>query len=172
MNNEGSYEKYLEVLGQRIELENNLKKFIEKCKQGKSVFDQKTIDDTINKGNIRLERLKKEEQELHTAYMQQEIKETKKRNGDIVVSSQFGVHPSNIKVVGGVLSNIASESHLTGEKKTKEELLTEKKDLLAHVRNEVNNNELDLSQASSMVNAINNSYNFYEDNKNNLTPHR
>ena len=59
---------------------------------------------------------------------------------------------------GGVLSENASESHLTGSQKTAEELEFERTQLLARLKEKVMKKEISLAEASKLIHEINIAY--------------
>ncbi|MFV0249652.1 MAG: hypothetical protein ACK5HP_01240 [Bacilli bacterium] len=156
------YQKYLEALNKRADLENKINAIINKWADGETVFDTKTIEDAIEKGYSRLDELRKIEEKLHNDFMNQDAKEEIKKDADISVRHHLGINPSNLEITSGVLSSNAKESHLIGQKKSSEQLANEKVQLLNEINTKVMNKEISLAEASKLTNDVNISYGFYE----------
>ena len=156
------YEKYLEALKERYELENKISAYIEKWKNSETVLSTKLVEEAIDKGYERLEGLKQLEQKLHQEFISMEKSEQEKRSADISLRAKLGEAPSNITIIGGVLSSNANESHLIGEEKTTEQLEQEKNQMLASIKSRVQSGELNFAEASKLVNDVNTSYGFYD----------
>lgn len=156
------YQKYLESLNERADLENKINAMIKKWADGETVFDTKIIEDAVEKGNLRLDELRKTEEKLHNDFINQDEKEETKKHADISVQHHLGINPSDLEITSGVLSSDAKESHLIGQKKSQEQLSNEKVQLLNEIRTKVMNKEISLAEASKLTNDVNISYGFYE----------
>lgn len=155
------YERYLEALKKRYELENKISDYIERWKNGETALSTKLVEETLDKGYERLEELRQLEQRLHQAFISTEKSEKEKETADTLLRAELGQAISNTNIVGGVLSKNASESHLIGEEKTAEQLEQEKNQMLANIKSKVKSGELTLAEASKLVSAANTSYEFY-----------
>jgi len=156
------YKKYVEAMNERVELENRINNHIEKWKNGETTFSTDIVEKIVEKGYERLEDLKKIEEELHQDFVQISSLEEQKKHADIGIRHVFGQTPSNLKIVGGVLSSDATQSHLIAEEKTKEQMDIEKKQMLDTLKLKVRNGEISLAQASEMLKKINLSFDFYD----------
>lgn len=162
MSSKEIYQKYLEALKERFELESKIDVFVQKWADGETTLSTKLIEDAVDKGYARLESLKQTENQLHAEFISQDKKETDKRHADISVQHNLGVLPSQTEISGGVISSKASESHLVGQQKTLEQLEQEKNTLLAQIKNKVMNKEISLADASKLTVDVNTAYGFYE----------
>lgn len=161
INKKELYSKYLNAINERNELQNRIEDLTEQWKNGETALSSQLVQQAIEKGYERLEILKKNEEQLHFAYESTCQKEKNKKYADISIQHFLGVSPTDLKITGGVLSSVASESHLIGETKSAEELSLEKQHLLGKLKKKVLNKEITLEQASKLANDINTSYDFY-----------
>jgi len=155
------YKKYIQAANERYALENKIDDCIEKWKNGETVLSTKSIEQAIEKGYERLEALKKIEESIHQDFVQMSALEEQKQAADIGIRSTLGQAPTNMNIVGGVLSSNASESHLIAEKKTDEQMSLEKQQMLDQLKEKVKNGEITLAQASELLAKINLSFDFY-----------
>ena len=88
--------------------------------------------------------------------------ETIKKSADIGIRNVFGEAPNDMNIVGGVISSNASESHLIAEKKTNEQMDSERQQMLDQLKEKVKSGELSLAQASELSAKINSSFGFYD----------
>lgn len=172
MNSNEIYNNYLKVLQERTKLENKIASFVEKYQSGAKNMSNETFQQTVNKGYERLDILKKREESLHTQYLQQQQKEQDKYSSDIMVGNNLGINPSDTKIIGGVLSSNANESQLIGRHKTKLELENEKKQLLSDIKFRTMNHRISLAEASKLTNAVNTSYDFYDNSSEDISNNR
>ncbi len=161
MDSKEIYKNYLKALGERLELEEKIEKFIERWKNGEINVSTSVIQDATEKNYQRLEDLKKIEKALQESYEKREQMEHDKKSADIGIRQNLGEAPSNIEITGGVLGTDASQSHLIGQTKSVEQLQIEKEQMLNNVKAKVQRGELTLAEASNLVNSINTSYNLY-----------
>ena len=155
------YKKYIEVANEIYALENKINNYIEKWKNGETVLSTKSIEQAIEKGYERLENLKKIEESIHQDFVQMSALEEHKKSADIGIRNVFGEAPTDMNIVGGVISSNASESHLIAEKKTNEQMSLEKQQMLDQLKEKVRNGEITLAQASELSAKINSSFDFY-----------
>lgn len=155
------YKKYAEATNERHALENKINDLIEKWKNGEAPLSTKTVELTIEKGYERLEDLKKIEESINQDFVQMSKLEEQKRMADIGIRNTFGQAPTDTNIVGGVLSSNASESHLIAEKKSDEQMLAEKQQMLNELKEKVKNGEITLAQASELSAKIGTSFDFY-----------
>ena len=87
--------------------------------------------------------------------------EEQKQAADIGIRSTLGQAPTNMSIVDGVISSNASESHLIAEKKSDEQMASEKRQMLSELKEKVRNGEITLAQASELSAKINSSFDFY-----------
>ena len=155
------YKKYIEAANERYALENKINEYIEKWKNGETALSTKSVEQAIEKGYERLEDLKRIEESIHQDLVQMSALEEQKESADIGIRNVFGEAPTDMNIVGGVLSSNASESHLIAEKKTNEQMSLEKQQMLDQLKEKVKSGELSLAQASEMSAKINSSFDFY-----------
>lgn len=155
------YRKYVEATNERHALENKINDYIEKWKNGEIVLSTEKVEQIIEKGYERLEDLKKIEESIHQDFVQMSKLEEQKQSADIGIRNTFGQSPTNMNIVGGVLSSDASESHLIAEKKTDDQMLAERQQMLDELKGKVKNGEITLSQASELSAKIGTSFDFY-----------
>ena len=155
------YKKYIEVANERYSLENKINDYIEKWKNGETVLSTKSVEQAIEKGYERLEDLKKIEESIHQDFVQMSALEEQKQAADIGIRSTLGQAPTNMSIVDGVISSNASESHLIAEKKSDEQMASEKRQMLSELKEKVRNGEITLAQASELSAKINSSFDFY-----------
>ena len=155
------YNKYNEAFKKRIELENKINEIVEKWKNGETVLSTESVEQALEKGEQRLEELKNFEQQLHDEFMRMTVLEEQKRSADISIASKLGERPTDMVITGGVLAPNASDSHLTAEHKTPEQLNNDKAQLEAVLKEKVKNGEISLNQASKVLNDLTKSYDFY-----------
>lgn len=87
-----------------------------------------------------------------------ENEEAVRQSAERSVRYNFGTSPEELVINGGVLSENASESHLTGSQKTAEELEFERTQLLARLKEKVMKKEISLAEASKLIHEINIAY--------------
>ena len=155
------YKKYIEARNKRYALENKINDYIEKWKNGETVLSTKSVEQAIEKGYERLEDLKKIEESIHQDFVQMSALEEQKQAADIGIRSTLGQAPTNMSIVDGVISSNASESHLIAEKKSDEQMASEKRQMLSELKEKVRNGEITLAQASELSAKINSSFDFY-----------
>lgn len=163
MNRNEIYKEYLKVLNERIELESKIEDFVERWKNGESCLSNKSIQQAMEKGYERLEGLKKQVESLEDSLSLYDQKENDKKMADISVQYHLGQRPTNINVVGGVLSSNANESHLVAEVKSPEQLEQEKNQMLANIKSKVQNGEISLSNASKLTHDVNTAFDYYDE---------
>lgn len=172
MNRNDIYKEYIKALNERIELESKIENFVEKWKNGETFFSNKSIQQTMEKGYERLDALKKQVESLEISLSMYDQKENDKKIADISIQHHLGKRPTNMNIVGGILSSNANESHLIAETKSFEQLEQEKNQLLANVESKVQSGEISLAKASKLIEDINTAYNYYneptETNTNNI----
>ena len=156
------YKKYMESLNERYALENKINEHIEKWKKGETILSAKQVEKAIEKGYERLADLKEIEKSFHDDLNQMSSLEEQKRSADIGIRDVFGKAPTDMNIVGGVLSSDASQSHLVAEKKTEEQMNLEKEQMLNDLKEKVRNGEITLQQASLLSSNINTSFDFYD----------
>lgn len=159
------YDKYIEVMNARIELENKEEEIIEKWKNGSITLSTESVEKVIEKGHARIEALKENEKMLHEDFLKMDLLEEQKKSADITLRTIFDKAPTDMKIVDGVLASNAKDSHLVGEKKTPEEMSTDKQEMLNNLKQRVMNGEISLEQASELSAKINSSFGFYDQEK-------
>lgn len=87
-----------------------------------------------------------------------ENEEAVRQSAERSVRYNFGTSPEELVINGGVLSENASESHLTGSQKTAEELEFERTQLLARLKEKIMKKEISLAEASKLIHEINIAY--------------
>ena len=87
-----------------------------------------------------------------------ENEEAVRQSAERSVRYNFGTSPEELVINGGVLSENASESHLTGSQKTAEELEFERTQLVARLKEKVMKKEISLAEASKLIHEINIAY--------------
>lgn len=155
------YKQYLDAAKKRYEQEVKIEIFIEKWKKGEIILSEASVQQAMEKAYERLENFKKKEEQLHNDFMNHELREDEKRSSDIAIQYLLGIQPTDVKIVDGVLSSKAGESRLIAEKKSPEQLESEKQELLTKLKEKVLRGEISLTLASKLTNDINNSYDFY-----------
>ena len=155
------YKKYVEATNERYALENKINDYIEKWKNGETVLSTEKVEQIIEKGYERLETLKQIEKSIHQDFIKMDSLENEKRSADIGIRNTFGQSPTNMNIVGGVLSSNASESHLIAEKKNDDQMLAERQQMLNELKGKVKNGEITLAQASELSAKIGTSFDFY-----------
>lgn len=153
----------MKALNERAELESKIEYFIEKWKNRETFLSNELVQDAMEKGYERLEGLRKIEGKLHTEYMAQEQKDEEKRLVDISVEYKLGERPTNMNIVGGVLSSNANESHLIAEQKSPEQLKQEKSQMLEKIKLKVQNGEISLAEASKLTHDVNIAFCYYDE---------
>ncbi len=156
------YQKYLDALGERYELENKINSFVEKWEKGETNLRTDLVQEVVDKGYERLETLKQLEQRLRQEANSMNESEQAKKIADISLRAKLGEAPSNVNIIGGVLSSNAEDSHLIGTEKTSEQLEQEKNQMLASIKSRVASGELTLAEASKLVSDVHTSYGFYD----------
>ena len=156
------YKKYVEATNERYALENKINEYIEKWKNGETLLSTEQVEKIIEKGYERLEDLKKMEESIHQDFVQMSSLEDQKKSADIGIRATLGQSPTNMNIVGGVLSSDASQSHLIAEKKTNEQMDLERQQMLNDLKEKVKSGELSLAQASELSAKINSSFGFYD----------
>lgn len=155
------YDKYNKAFNERIELENSINDYIEKWKNGELVLSTELVEKALEEAEQRLEELKKTEEELHNEFMRLTVLEEQKAKADVSIGYKLGEKPTEMNITGGVLAPNASDSHLTAEYKTPEQLNSDKEHYETVLREKVRNGEISLEQASKVLNDIDKSYGFY-----------
>lgn len=155
------YKKYIESTNERYTLENKINDYIEKWKNGEIILSTEQVEKVVEKGYERLEDLKRIEESIHQDFIQMTSLEEQKKLADIGIRNALGEAPSNMNIVGGVLSSNASESHLIAEKRSDEQMGFEKQQMLEQLKEKVRNGEITLAQASELSARINSSFDFY-----------
>ncbi len=82
---------------------------------------------------------------------------------DISVRHFLGQTPSNMEIIGGVLSSNANDSHLIAETKSPEQLKSEKEQMLANIKAKVLNGEMSLGEASNLIHDVNIAFSSYDE---------
>lgn len=157
------YQEYLKLLNEKSELEDKIKNLIKKCNNGETFLSDESIQQTIEKGYERLENLKKQIDSLESSLNSYDQKEDDKRMADISIQHYLGERPTNMNIVGGILTTTAADSHLVAEKKSPEQLEQEKKQILAKIKSKVQSGEISLAEASKLINDVNISFGYYDE---------
>ena len=157
------YDKYIQTMNERIELENKEDEIIEKWKNGRITLSTESVEKIIEKGHERISALKEMEKSLHEDFLKMNLLEEEKKSADTSLRSKLGEAPTDTKIIDGVLASNAKDSHLVAEKKTQEEMLLDKQEMLNNLKQRVMNGEISLEQASELSAQINSSYNFYQE---------
>lgn len=163
MNRNEIYKEYLKTLNERIELESKIENFVEKWKNGETSLSNESIQQTMEKGYERLEALKKQVESLEKSLSLYDQKENDKKVADISVQHHLGERPTNMNIVGGILSSNANESHLVAEQKSPEQLEQEKNQMLANIKSKVQNGEISLAEASKLTHDVNIAFGYYDE---------
>lgn len=163
MNRNDIYKEYLKALNERVELESKIEDFVEKWKNGETSLSNESIQQTMEKGYERLNALKKQVESLELSLSLYDQKENDKKMADISVQHRLGERPTNMNVVGGVLSSNANESHLVAETKSPEQLEQEKNQLLANIKLKVQSGEISLAEASKITHDVNTAFSYYDE---------
>lgn len=163
MNRNEIYKEYLKTLNERIELESKIENFIEKWKSGETSLSNESIQQAMEKGYERLEALKKQVESLEKSLSLYDQKENDKKAADISVQHHLGERPTDMNIVGGVLSSNANESHLVAEQKSPEQLEQEKNQMLANIKSKVQNGEISLAEASKLTHDVNIAFGYYDE---------
>ena len=159
------YDKYIEVMNARVELENKENEVIEKWKNGSIILSTESVEKVIEKGHARLEALRENEKMLHEDFLKMNFLEEQKKSADITLKTTFAQAPTDMKIVDGVIASNAKDSHLVAEKKTTEEMSLDKQEMLNTLKQRVMNGEISLEKASELSAKINSSYDFYNQEK-------
>lgn len=159
------YDKYIEVMNARVELENKENEVIEKWKNGSIILSTESVEKVIEKGHARLEALRENEKMLHEDFLKMNFLEEQKKSADTTLRTTFGQAPTDMKIVDGVIASNAKDSHLVAEKKTTEEMSLDKQEMLNTLKQRVMNGEISLEKASELSAKINSSYDFYNQEK-------
>lgn len=162
MNRDELYKRYLQALNERIELESKIEALVERWKNGKTYLSNDSIQQVMEKGYERLDDLKREVKSLEASLNSYDQKATDKKLADISIQQHFGEKPTNINIVGGVLSSNASESHLIAEVKSPEQLEQEKNQMLEDIKIKVQSGEISLAEASKLTRDVNTAFSFYD----------
>ncbi len=157
------YKEYLKVLNERVELESKIEYFVEKWKNGDTSLRTELVQQVIEKGYERLEDLKKQVESLESSLSLYDQKENDKKKADISIQHHLGERPTNMNLVGGVLSSNVSESHLVAEPKSPEQLEQEKKQMLANIKSKVQSGEISLADASKLIHDVNTAFCCYDE---------
>lgn len=155
------YDKYVEAMNARMELETKENEIIEKWKNGSISLSTESVEKIIEKSHARLEDLKANEKMLHEDFLKMLLLEEQKVSVDTTLRTTFDSAPTDTKIVGGVLAPNAKDSHLIAEKKTSEEMTLDKQEMLSDLKQRVMNGEISLEQASELSAKINSSFDFY-----------
>lgn len=163
MNRNEIYKEYLKALKERVELESKIEDFVEKWKNGETSLSNELIQQTMEKGYERLETLKKQVESLESSLNLYDQKENDKKMADISVQHYLGERPTNMNIVGGVLSSNANESHLVAEQKSLEQLEQEKNQMLSNIKLKVQSGEISLAEASKLTHDVNTAFGYYDE---------
>lgn len=163
MNRNEIYKEYLKALNERVELESKIEDFVEKWKNGETSLSNELIQQTMEKGYERLETLKKQVESLEASLNLYDQKENDKKMANISVQHHLGERPTNMNIVGGVLSSNANESHLVAEQKSLEQLEQEKNQMLSNIKLKVQSGEISLAEASKLTHDVNTAFGYYDE---------
>lgn len=163
MNRNEIYKEYLKMLNERVELEAKIEDFVEKWKNGETSLSNESIQQAMEKGYERLESLKKQVESLEASLNLYDQKENDKNSADISVQYHLGERPTNMKIVGGVLSSAADESHLVAEPKSSEQLEQEKNQMLSNIKSKAQSGEISLAEASKLTHDVNTAFGYYDE---------
>lgn len=163
MNRNEIYKEYLKALNERVELESKIEDFVEKWKNGETSLSNELIQQTMEKGYERLETLKKQVESLEASLNLYNQKENDKKMADISVQHHLGERPTNMNIVGGILSSNANESHLVAEQKFLEQLEQEKNQMLSNIKLKVQSGEISLAEASKLTHDVNTAFGYYDE---------
>lgn len=157
------YKEYLKALNEKVELESKIENFIEKWKNGETSLNNELIQQAMEQGYKRLETLEKQIRSLENSLGLYDEKENAKKMADISVQHHLGEKPTNMNIVGGVLSFNANESHLVAERKSPEQLEQEKNQMLANIKTKVQSGEISLVEASKLTQDVNTAFGYYDE---------
>lgn len=157
------YKEYLKALNERVELEFKIENFVKKWINGETSLSNESIQQTVEKGYERLETLKKQVESLENSLSLYDKKENAKKMTDISVQHHLGERPTNMNIVGGVLSSNANESHLVAKQKSPEQLKQEKNQMLANIKTKVQSGEISLTEASKLTHDVNTAFGYYDE---------
>lgn len=163
MNTNEIYKEYLKTLNERIELETKIEDFVEKWKNGETSLSNESIQQAMEKGYERLEALKKQVESFEASLSLYDQKENDKKMADISVQYHLRERPTNMNVIGGVLSSNANESHLVAEPKSPKQLKQEKNQMLANIKSKVQSGEISLAKASKLTHDVNTAFSYYDE---------
>lgn len=163
MNRNQIHKEYLKALNERVELESKIEDFVEKWKNGETSLSNELIQQAMEKGYERLEALKKQVESLEASLNLYDQKENDKKMADISVQHHLGERPTNMNIVGGVLSSNANESHLVTEQKSPEQLEQEKNQMLSNIKLKVQSGEISLAEASKLTHDVNTAFGYYDE---------
>lgn len=163
MNRNEIYKEYLKALNERAELESKIEDLVEKWKNGETSLSNELIQQTMEKGYERLEALKKQFESLEASLKLYDQKENDKKMADISVQHHLEERPTNMNIVGGVLSSNANESHLVAEQKSPEQLEQEKNQMLSNIKLKVQSGEISLAEASKLTHDVNTAFGYYDE---------
>lgn len=149
--------KYYESMDEMLEFQVKIEELIQKWLDGE--YNSKDIDGILENAYQKLDILKAKTNEYYREYMSLLEKEHQLAVAKRRIHSQLGVNPDEIIVTGGVLSSNASESHLLGREKTREELLEEKNEAFVGIRQMLADRSISLAQASGLRHEIELVYN-------------
>ena len=157
MNKEQLRNQYYESIDQVIDLQIKIEEFIQKWLDGE--YNTKCIDELLEKANRKLDILKAQSDEYYKKYMMELERENNLKSAKSTIRFQLGLKPDEIIITGGVASKNPSETHLIGREKSKEELIEEKEEAFASIRQMVATKQISLAQASSLKSRVELVYN-------------
>jgi len=153
MNKEQLRNQYYESIDQVIDLQIKIEEFTQKWLDGE--YNTKYINEVLEKANHKLDILKAQSNEYYKKYMMELEREHNLKSAKNTIRFQLGLKPDEIIITGGV----ASETHLIGREKSKEELIEEKEEAFASIRQMVATKQISLAQASSLKSQVELVYN-------------
>lgn len=171
MKSQEIYESYMKAFSERWELEKKIEDLMKRWVQGEITLSSTSIQISVDKGYERLDNLKQIEEMLHQDYLNQIEKEKAKKAADQYLSYRYGTRPSDKVITEGVLASNASESHLVARPKTREELEMEMEQHLNNIKTKCQKGELNLEQATKLIDAINTSYGYMLEETENKARH-
>ena len=157
MNKEQLRNQYYESIAQVIDLQIKIEEFTQKWLDGE--YNTKYINEVLEKANHKLDILKAQSNEYYKKYMMELEREHNLKSAKNTIRFQLGLKPDEIIITGGVASKNPSETHLIGREKSKEELIEEKEEAFASIRQMVATKQISLAQASSLKSQVELVYN-------------
>lgn len=162
MSSKELYNKYMEKMNARAELEDKIEQLVEAWENGKILLSTKSIESAVEKGYERLEKLKKEERELHEEYEMQVKLEKKKSENERRIEHYLGERPTNFKDTSKAVRAEDGKMILVVERKSHEELDEDRNNLLSILKDKAKKGEIALSVASTLFEDIKFLYNSYD----------